>query len=324
MAAAAEPILVVDDLNVSFDTRDGELRAVRGLDFALYPGETLGIIGESGAGKSQAVLAVLGLLPTNGRATGSARYRGRELIGMPGSELNAVRGARIALVFQDPMSSLNPYLRIRTQMVEVLAHHAGLRGVEARRRAVAMLEAVRIPDAVRVLERYPHEFSGGMRQRVMIAMALLCDPDILVADEPTTALDVTVQAQVLEILRDLQRSRGIATLLITHDLGVVAGQCDRVLVMYAGRIVESGSVDGIFNQPQHPYTADLLRSIPRLDRQGRLNAIAGDPPDPMLAPPGCPYAPRCSHRFERCDRERPLLGARLSGAAACHLDAAGD
>ncbi len=315
-------MLAVSGLTVTFDTPDGEVHAVSDLDFALSRGETLGIVGESGSGKSQAVLAVMGLLASNGRATGSIRYRDRELLGMPVSELNRFRGSKLTMIFQDPMTCLNPYLRVRTQMVEVLEKHRGMSRTDARQRALEVLDAVKIPDAANRLDMYPHEFSGGMRQRVMIAMALLCDPDLLIADEPTTALDVTVQAQILDLMHDLKRDFNTAIIMITHDLGVVAGLCDRVMVMYAGRGVELGTTEEIFYDAQHPYTAGLLRSVPRLDRAGetRLLTIAGNPPNLQDLPPGCAYNDRCEQRIDVCSRERPPLITTAPGrCAACHL-----
>jgi len=258
-------LLEVENLRVSFDTPDGVIEAVRGIDFALSESETLGIVGESGSGKSQSVLGMLGLLDANGRISGSARYRGRELIGLSQRELTAVRGNRIAMIFQDPMTSLNPHLRIRTQMTEVLTHHKGMSQRDALARAVEMLRSVHIPDAERRIHYYPHEFSGGMRQRVMIAMSLLCEPDILIADEPTTALDVTVQAEILDLIRDLRERLSTSVILITHDLGVVAGTCERVLVMHEGTIVESGSAEDVFYAPRRDYTRQLLDAVPRLD-----------------------------------------------------------
>jgi len=318
-------LLEVKDLNVRFATPDGTVSAVNGLDFHLDRGETLGIVGESGSGKSQAVLAMMGLLATNGRATGSARLKERELVGMSVRELNRIRGAEMAMIFQDPMTSLNPYLTVATQMIEVLQNHRDLDKAAARTQALAMLEAVKIPDAARRLDQYPHEFSGGMRQRVMIAMALLCDPDLLIADEPTTALDVTVQAQIISLMRELRDRTGAAIVLITHDLGVVAGLCDKVLVMYAGEIVEFGSARDIFYSPQHPYTQGLLHSVPRLDTAGKvvLSAIEGNPPNLMHLPAGCHFSDRCPHVFEKCHAQHPVLRDLGGGRRkACHLDSA--
>ena len=261
----APVLLQVDNLQVHFDTPDGPVHAVRGIDFELRQGETLGLVGESGSGKSQTVMAMLGLLADNARVSGSVRYRDQELIGLPHRLMTRVRGAAIAMIFQDPMTSLNPHLRVATQMTEVLAHHKGLGRKQALARAVAMLEAVRIPDAARRIHYYPHEFSGGMRQRVMIAMSLLCEPDILIADEPTTALDVTVQAEILDLINDLRTRFNTSVLLITHDLGVVAGTCDRVVVMRQGEVVEAGDVDSLFYRTRHDYTRRLLAAIPRLD-----------------------------------------------------------
>ncbi len=262
-------LLRVDNLKVAFDTPDGVVDAVRGLSFDLQPGESLGIVGESGSGKSQSVLALMGLLAANGRVAGSARLRhqGREteLIGAAPRLLQRIRGGEIGMIFQDPMTSLNPHLRIETQMTEVLVHHKSMRRREARKRAVAMLDAVHIPDAARRMRYFPHEFSGGMRQRVMIAMSLLCEPAILIADEPTTALDVTVQAEILDLLADLRERFNTALVLITHDLGVVAGHCERLIVMQNGMVVEAGSADAVFYEPSHAYTRQLLAAVPRLD-----------------------------------------------------------
>jgi oligopeptide transport system ATP-binding protein len=319
------PLLQVDDLAVRFATPEGELTAVDGMSFRLERGRTLGIVGESGAGKTQAMLALMGLLAGNGRASGRALFRGDDLLSLPPAALNRVRGARIAMIFQDPMTALNPYLTVERQMTEVLEWHQGLSRRAARTRAIATLEAVRIPDAAQRLRRYPHEFSGGMRQRIMIAMALMCEPDVLVADEPTTALDVTVQAQIVALLRDLQRDFGTAIVLITHDLGVVAGLCDEVMVLYGGRVMEHGSAERIFERPTHPYTLGLLGAVPRLDREGeRLLAIPGVPPDMARLPAGCPFTERCTFAQERCAVERPPLVPAGRDAAllrACHVDA---
>ena len=269
-------LLEVDKLNVRFHTPDGEVHAVRDLGFSLAAGETLGIVGESGSGKSQSMMSLIGLLASNGRAEGSARFDGTELIGMPLAELRRVRGRRIGMIFQDPMTSLNPYMTVFQQMSQVLQHHEGIGRKAARARCIELLDAVHIPAANKRVDMYPHEFSGGMRQRVMIASAMLCQPDLLIADEPTTALDVTVQAQILELMREVRRDFGTSIILITHDLGAVAGLCDRVLVMHRGEEKESGPVDEIFYRPQHAYTRALLAAVPRLDRAEiqRLAAVA--------------------------------------------------
>jgi peptide/nickel transport system ATP-binding protein len=259
-------LLEIDRLNVRFHTPDGEVHAVRDLGFSLARGETLGIVGESGSGKSQSMMSLIGLLASNGRATGSARFDGHELIGMPIAALRRIRGRRIGMIFQDPMTSLNPYMTVFEQMAQVLVHHEKLGRGQTRARCIELLEKVHIPEAAKRVDMYPHEFSGGMRQRVMIASAMLCRPDLLIADEPTTALDVTVQAQILELMREVRRDFGTSVILITHDLGVVAGLCDRVLVMHGGEEKESGPVDDIFYRPQHAYTRALLAAVPRLDR----------------------------------------------------------
>jgi oligopeptide transport system ATP-binding protein len=316
-------LLEVTHLDTRFDTPEGEVKAVNDVSFTVREGETVGVVGESGSGKSQVFMTIMGLLAANGRASGSARYRGTELLGMRADDLNKIRGSRIAMIFQDSMTSLNPYLRISRQMTEVLVTHRGISERAARAQAIAMLERARIPEAKRRFDMYPHEFSGGMRQRVMIAMALLCEPDLLIADEPTTALDVTIQAQVLDLLRDLKRTSNMAIIIITHALGVVAGLCDRVLVMYGGRIVEEAPVRDIFYDPQHPYTHGLLRSTPRLDEAnaGELRTIPGQPPNLQRLPPGCAFHERCAWRFDRCRTEEPAVRAAGDGRRkACHLD----
>jgi oligopeptide transport system ATP-binding protein len=257
-------LLDIRDLSVSFDTNDGVVSAVNGVSLSLNKGATLGIVGESGSGKSQLAFAVMGLLARNGRATGSVKFDGQEILNAPRKVINPIRSERIAMIFQDPMTSLNAYMRVSDQMAEVLVHHKGMSRADALKDCVRMLDAVKIPDAKARIRLYPHEFSGGMRQRVMIAMALLCRPDLLIADEPTTALDVTVQAQIMKLLADLQREFGMATILITHDMGVVAGFCEEVLVMYGGRVMEQSPVDPLFAAPTHPYTRGLLRAIPRV------------------------------------------------------------
>ncbi|MDR5882878.1 oligopeptide/dipeptide ABC transporter ATP-binding protein [Caballeronia sp. LZ032] len=314
------PLLEVKDLQVEFATHDAAVRAVNGVSFTLEAGATLGIVGESGSGKSQSVLAMLGLLAQNGRAMGQALYRGDDLIGMSGRRLNRIRGNRLSMIFQDPMSSLNPYLTIERQMTEVLELHKNLKRREARKRAIAMLEAVRIPEAAHRIGQYPHELSGGMRQRVMIAMALLCEPEILFADEPTTALDVTVQAQILQLLRTLQHDFGTSIVLITHDLGVVAGVCDQVMVMYGGRVMEQCDAPTLFARPSHPYTIGLLRALPRLDHDGgELVGIPGNPPNMAHPLAGCPFHERCADASDECARVAPeLQRIGLHGMRACH------
>ncbi len=316
-------LLAIRGLSVRFATAEGEVAAVSGLDLDVEPGESLGVVGESGAGKSQIFHAVMGLLARNGRAAGSVRFRGRELLGLAPAELNGVRGRHIAMVFQDPMTSLNPYLKVSRQMTEVLVTHKGMAARQARGAALEMLERVRIPDARRRFHAYPHEFSGGMRQRVMIAMALLCEPDLLIADEPTTALDVTVQAEIVDLLIELRTAGGTAIVLITHDLGLVAGLCQRVAVLYAGRVVETGSVDDIFYRPQHPYTRGLVEAMPRLDDAagGEMKTIPGQPPSPLGLPPGCAFEARCAWRLAVCETTRPeLIGIGAGRAKACHLE----
>jgi oligopeptide transport system ATP-binding protein len=318
------PLLQVDDLSVRFKTQDGEITAVNGLSFALERGQTFGIVGESGSGKSQSMLAIMGLLASNGRAAGRARFNGEDLLSMPAQRLNAIRGNRVAMIFQDPMTSLNPYLTVERQMTEVLELHKGLTRRSALQLAIQTLEAVRIPDAARRIRMYPHEFSGGMRQRIMIAMALLCQPDLLIADEPTTALDVTVQAQTMALLRDLQHEFGTAIILITHDLGVVAGLCDQVMVLYGGRIMEQASAESIFYRPTHPYTLGLLGAAPRLEHdEETLIAIPGAPPNMAHLPPGCPFSERCAFVMDRCVQQRPPLVPSVTDASvlrACHRD----
>jgi len=329
---AETPLLSVRDLRVEFKGRR-TVRAVRGVSYDLARGETLGLVGESGSGKSVSALALMGLLPPKvGRVTdGSVKLEGRELVGLPESDMKGIRGARIGMIFQDPLSSLNPVLTIGRQITESLEAHRGITGGAARQRAVELLELVGIPNAGRRVKEYPHQFSGGMRQRAMIAMALACEPTLLIADEPTTALDVTIQAQILELLRGLREELGMAVLIITHDLGVVAGFADRVAVMYAGRIVETGLTEEVLEHPKHPYTVGLLRSMPRLDRvrQARLTPIEGSPPDLAAELVGCAFAPRCHWWLEVCRTVDPpleaVVGATLAPVpravahhAACH------
>jgi oligopeptide transport system ATP-binding protein len=316
-------LLEVRDLTVSFDTPEGVVHAVNGISFDLEPGETLGLVGESGSGKTQTALALMGLLAENGRVSGSVRFRGQELLGMSLSELTRVRGSKISMIFQDPVSSLNPYMTVGDQLVEVLTHHRNLKKREARDRAIEMLRLVQLSDPEQRMKQFPHELSGGMCQRVMIAMGLLCQPDLLIADEPTTALDVTVQSQINSLMGELSDQSSTAILLITHDLGVVAGLCDRVLVMYAGKEMEMADIEALFDDPQHPYTEGLLASVPRLDRaeSGILHAIPGNPPSLLDIPAGCPFRDRCPYAWDKC-RELPEFEAVGEGRfKRCHLDA---
>ncbi len=322
-AGANGAVLSVENLVTRFDVPDGEVCAVNNVSFSVGAGETVGIVGESGSGKSQVFMSVMGLLASNGKAAGRVRYRGQDILGLPPQRLNRIRGVKMSMIFQDPMTSLNPYLRISRQLNEVLIQHKGMGEAQAMKRSVEMLDLVRIPEARRRITMYPHEFSGGMRQRVMIAMALLCQPDLLIADEPTTALDVTVQAQILDLMRDLKRELNTAIIIITHDLGVIAGLSDRVMVMYAGNIVETGTVRDIFYSSQHPYTEGLLKSMPRIDdeKHEKLTSIPGQPPNLQHLPKGCNYRPRCPYAFEPCDHEEPALQAIGDGRAkACHLE----
>jgi peptide/nickel transport system ATP-binding protein/oligopeptide transport system ATP-binding protein len=319
---SAGALLSVRDLRVGFVTEGGLLQAVDGVSFDLAAGEVLAIVGESGSGKSVTAQTMLGLTRSpNARIEGAALHRGTDLLEADDDAIRRIRGERIAMVFQDPMTSFNPVYRIGAQIGEAIrAHRGDVSKAAARRRAVELLGAVGIPDSEQRVDSYPHEFSGGMRQRAMIAMALALDPEVLIADEPTTALDVTVQAQILRLLERLNRERGLATILITHDLGVVAETADRVLVMYAGRIVEQGTLDEIFYDPQHPYTWGLLGSLTRLDRERpeRLPQIEGAPPSLLDLPRGCAFRPRCPHEFGKC-AELPGLDPRLPDAPG-HLD----
>jgi oligopeptide transport system ATP-binding protein len=325
---AAGSLLEVRDLTTYFFTSAGIVRAVDGVSFELAPGEAVGLVGESGCGKSVTALSIMGLVPSPpGRTVaGGVLFDGRDLLRLSEAELRRVRGGEIAMVFQDPMTSLNPVLPVGLQLVEALEFHRGASRRAARRHAIELLDLVGIPAPSRRIDDYPHQFSGGMRQRVMIAMAISCEPKLLIADEPTTALDVTIQAQILDLLRRLRRELGMALILITHDLGVVAGICDRVNVMYAGKIVEAADVDQAFGDSRHPYTLGLLNSVPRIDRPlgARLVPIEGMPPDLIAEPRGCSFAPRCTFRIERCGAEAPPLAAVPGGApghsAACWVD----
>ncbi len=302
-------LLKMNDLQVRFSTPDGDVTAVNNLNFSLEAGETLGIVGESGSGKSQTAFAIMGLLAQNGHTAREALFSGRQILNLPERELNRFRAKKIAMTFQDPMTSLNPYIKIGTQLMEVLMLHKGMGEKEAFKESVRMLDAVKMPESRKRMDMYPHEFSGGMRQRVMIAMALLCRPQLLISDEPTTALDVTIQAQIMELLGELQKDFNTAIIMITHDLGVVAGICDKVLVMYAGRTMEYGTTEQIFYDPRHPYSQGLLKSIPRLDTNSHdaLPTIAGNPPNLLNLPSSCPFQDRCDHVMARCRTEMPVL-----------------
>ncbi|GAB5469313.1 MAG: ABC transporter ATP-binding protein [Rhodospirillales bacterium] len=316
-----QPLFSIRDLRVTFGRAEAALPVVRGVSLDLAQGEVLGIVGESGSGKSVAMLAALGLLPEGARVEGSVRFKGRELVGLPRRELRKLRGSRISMIFQDPLSSFNPVMKIGDQLAEVIRlHNPAVGKVEALQRAVTLLDLVSIPEPARRVRQYPHEFSGGMRQRVMIAMAVANDPDVLIADEPTTALDVTVQAQIMEVLADLQRRLKLGIVLITHDLGVLAGHVDRVAVVYSGEVVEQANVYQLFQEPRHPYTRGLIASIPDLDTPSdRLFSIEGTPPSPGKLPGGCAFHPRCVRAEALCHQEPPGLKDFGGHLAACHF-----
>ena len=319
-------LLELEDVHTNLSLKNGVVRAVDGVSFHIDAGETLGIVGESGSGKSMTALSIMRLLPSSGRiASGAIRFKGRDMTGLSEDEMEDIRGTEIAMIFQDPMTSLNPVYRTGWQVGEPLRIH---RGVDVRASIAAATELFRkvgIPDAEKRVAQYPHVFSGGMSQRAMIAMGLTTNPSLLIADEPTTALDVTIQAQILELLRKLNRDSGMATILITHNLGVVAGICDRVIVMYAGRVVEQGRTEDVFAHPEHPYTWSLLRSIPRLDADERepLRPIDGLPPDMMRLPSGCKFTPRCPFAIKRCAEEEPELLLVRDQLARCWVTQAG-
>ncbi len=315
-----KPLLAVKDLSVAFKTKKGMAAAVRGVTFNVYHGESMAIVGESGSGKSVSSLALLGLLPRSAQITGSANFDGQELIGMKSDALQRIRGRKIAMIFQDPMTAFNPVFTIGNQIAEAMEVHGEATGDEALSRAADLLEMVGVPEPGQRVNQYPHEFSGGMRQRAMIAMAIANKPDLLIADEPTTALDVTIQAQVMEVLADIRGETGAAMILITHDLGVVAGASDRIQVMYGGRIFERGSTNDVFYDPQNPYTRGLLQSMPRLDAIGeRLVPIHGSPPSILNMPGGCAFAPRCDFQVEACHTAPAQLELVSAGhESRCH------
>ncbi len=317
-----EPLLEVSDLRVTFDTDDGAVRAVDGVSFTVMPGETLGVVGESGSGKSVSSLAIMGLVNRKqADVTGSIVFKGEDLLTLSNDEMRNIRGRQISMIFQDPMTSLHPFYRVGDQIAEAIIEHESISKDDAHKRAVEMLGTVKIPRPDQRAKQYPHEFSGGMRQRAMIAMALSLNPDLLIADEPTTALDVTVQAQILGLIDNLKDEFDTAVMIVTHDLGVVAEYCDNIQVMYAGRIVESGDTDDIYYGPHHPYTWGLLQSIPRMaETEDRLTPIKGLPPSLINLPEGCSFAPRCPYSFDRCVREEPeLLPTDGHHADACFL-----
>ena len=330
MPDGAAPVLDVRGLKTVFRTRGGEIHAVNSVSFHLQPGELLGVVGESGSGKSVTMMSLLGLLPSPPADVrgGQVLLGGRDLLKISQDDLQAVRGAKVGFIFQDPMTSLNPVFTIGNQICEPLIKHLGMTKAEAKTRAAELLDTVGIPDARKRLGDYPHQFSGGMRQRVMIAIALACNPDVLIADEPTTALDVTIQAQILELIRELRSKLGMAIVWITHDLGVIAGIADRVMVMYGGQVVEQAPVDALFADPRHPYTRALLRTIPAVSgaREARLEVIEGQPPILTASPTACSFRARCGHVFDRCHTENPARRAIGKGTVgyghdvACHWD----
>ncbi len=306
-------LLEVKNINVKFNTPDGIVQAVNNINFNLKSGENLAIVGESGSGKTQLAFSIMGLIAKNGSANGSVKFNSKEILNLNETELNKIRSNNISMIFQDPMTSLNPYMRISDQLNEVIIHHKGLSKKEALKESIQMLDAVKIPDAKNRIHMFPHEFSGGMRQRVMIAMSLLCKPDLIIADEPTTALDVTVQAQIIKLFTEIQQELHTTFILITHNMGIVAGMCDQTLVMYGGRIMEYGKTENIFLKPTHPYTKGLLEAMPRIDVETNvLKTIPGNPPNMMNLPQGCPFSNRCEYKISSCSTKMPELESTTS------------
>lgn len=300
-------LLSVRNLKVRFRTNDGDVHAVNDVSFDIQKGEKIALVGESGSGKSQIAFSIMGILAKNGTASGEVIFNQQNLLDLSVNELNKIRSKKISIIFQDPMSSLNPYMRIGDQLNEVLQIHEGMSKKDASKRTLEILDAVRIPDAKNRLRSYPYEFSGGMRQRIVIAMALLCNPELIIADEPTTALDVTVQAQIMSLLDDVQKDFGASILLITHDLGVVAGFCDEALVLYGGEVMERAEIHDLFARPSHPYTRGLISAVPNMKSDDALQAIPGRPPNMMSPPKGCPFSPRCKDAIDICFHQRPEL-----------------
>ena len=301
-------LLEVKNIQIKFDTPDGDVQAVNEVSFNLNNKESLAIVGESGSGKTQLVFSILGLLANNASVSGSIKFNSKEILNLPDLEINKIRSNNIAIIFQDPMTSLNPYMRISDQLSEVLIHHKGISKKIALKKSIDMLDAVKIFDARNKIHMFPHEFSGGMRQRVMIAMSLLCNPNIIIADEPTTALDVTVQAQIMELFADIQKEFNTSFILITHNMGIVAGTCDKTLVMYGGRVMEYGPTEDVFLKPLHPYTIGLLETVPRIDREyDFLKTIPGNPINMLDLPKGCPFADRCTYQMSKCLTSLPSI-----------------
>lgn len=322
MACVTHSILKIVDLSVSFTTRGGILRAINGINLSLKKKETLGIAGESGSGKTQLMLAIMGLLAPNSQVHGSIYFNGQDLTLLSKKQMNKIRGHKIGMIFQDPMTSLNPYLTIAKQMTEVLVFHKGMSYSDALKESIDMLDRVKINNAKNRIDMYPHEFSGGMRQRVMIAMSLLCKPDLLIADEATTALDVTVQSQIINLLNELKQELDISIIFITHNLAIMSGICDKVMVMYAGNLMERGTVDDIFYDPRNPYTRGLLKSIPKITDENveELSTIPGNPPSLLHLPTGCVFRDRCPYAFEKCTAAPPLLKFNQDHVSACYLE----